>query len=449
MTGLRAILAIAAPAVLLVVAFGLTTRPERIPPTLITLLPQLPYVTLAVAAALGLIFHRGRVVFAAIALGVAYAAFGKFAAGGGTDLSARAVFAALCVVAPAVIALLAWVEERGTANVHALPRLALIAAACALPVWIMATERTEMLAWVYAPLADVALPNATPIPQLGLAAFSVSFVAVVAAAAIRRSVVIMGLAWSLVSLAFALHASAEPFAFPSAIAAAGAVLALAVLVDTYQMAFRDELTGLPGRRALNETLKAIGRRYTIAMIDVDRFKDVNDAHGHQVGDEVLRMVASRLARVGGGGRVFRYGGEEFTVVFSGKDPSDARPHLEALRVAIEGYRLAIRAPNRSARQAAGQHRRGGTLSAKTVSVTVSIGVAAHESRNESPEAVIAAADEALYRAKQEGRNRVRAIRSRREESAMGVHRDKAALSRWVQAPPGNRFSPKQTEQLGG
>jgi diguanylate cyclase (GGDEF)-like protein len=140
---------------------------------------------------------------------------------------------------------------------------------------------------------------------------------------------------------------------------------------------RDELTGLP-TAALNDTLKATGRRYTIAMIDVDRFKDVNDAHGHQVGDEVLRMVASRLARVGGGGRVFRYGGEEFTVVFSGKDPSDALPHLEALRVAIEGYRLAIRAPNRFARQAAGQRRRGGTLSAKTVSVTVSIGVAAHE-----------------------------------------------------------------------
>ena len=364
MIGPRAILAIAAPAMLLVVAFGLTTRPERAPPVLILLLPQMPYVALAVAAALGLIFHRGRVVFTAIALAIAYAAFGKFAAGGATDLSARAVFAALCVLAPAVIALVAWMEERGTANVHALPRLALIATACALAAWIVATERTETLEWVYAPLADVALPIGTPIPQVGLAALSVSFAAVLAAAAMRHSVVIVGLAWSLVALALALHASAEVLAFPSAITAAGAVLALVVLVDTYQMAFRDELTGLPGRRALNDTLKATGRRYTIAMIDVDRFKDVNDAHGHQVSDEVLRMVASRLARVGGGGRVFRYGGEEFTVVFSGKDASDAVPHLQALRADIEGYRLAIRGPDRPAKPAAGRRRRVGEPSVK-------------------------------------------------------------------------------------
>jgi diguanylate cyclase (GGDEF)-like protein len=406
MTGLRWIFAIAAPAVLLVVAFELATRPERAPPTLITLLPQMPYVALTVAAALGLIFHRGRVVFTAIALGVAYAAFRRFAPGGGTDLPARAVFAMLCVLAPAVIAGLAWMEERGTANLHGLPRLALIAAACALPAWIVATERTEMLDWVYAPLADTPQPIVTPIPQLGLAAFTLSFVAVVVAAAIRRSVVIVSLGWSLVALAFALHASAEPFAFPAAIIAAGTALALAVLVDTYQMAFRDELTGLPGRRALDETLKAIGRRYSIAMIDVDHFKHFNDAHGHQVGDEVLRMVASRLARVGGGGRVFRYGGEEFAAVFSGKGASDAVPHLEALRADIEGYRLAIRAPGRPAKRSAGRRRRRGAPSEKTVSVTVSIGVAARESRNDSPEAVLAAADDALYRAKQDGRNRV-------------------------------------------
>ena len=101
------------------------------------------------------------------------------------------------------------------------------------------------------------------------------------------------------------------------------------------------------------------------------------------------------------------------------------------RSVTRSYRLAIRVPDRPAKPAAGRRRRAGEPSAKTLSVTVSIGVAARESRNDSREAVIAAADEALYRAKQHGRNRVRAIQSRREGSAMGVRRDKAALFRWV------------------
>jgi GGDEF domain-containing protein len=119
------------------------------------------------------------------------------------------------------------------------------------------------------------------------------------------------------------------------------------------------------------------------------------------------------------------------VLFSGKDLSEALPHLAALRVDIQRYQVAMRAPDRPARPAAGKRRRGSAPNAKTVSVTVSIGVAARVAPNDSPEAVIAAADEALYRAKQEGRNALRAIRSRREWSAIGVRRDKAALFRWV------------------
>ena len=62
--------------------------------------------------------------------------------------------------------------------------------------------------------------------------------------------------------------------------------------EAYQMAFRDELTGLPGRRALNERMQRLGRNYVLAMSDVDHFKRFNDTHGHDVGDQVLRLVAT-------------------------------------------------------------------------------------------------------------------------------------------------------------
>ena len=83
------------------------------------------------------------------------------------------------------------------------------------------------------------------------------------------------------------------------------------------MAYDDELTGLPARRALNEALTRLRGVYTVAMVDIDHFKRFNDEHGHDVGDQLLRMVGARVGEVRGGGRAFRYGGEEFAVLFPG------------------------------------------------------------------------------------------------------------------------------------
>ena len=82
--------------------------------------------------------------------------------------------------------------------------------------------------------------------------------------------------------------------------AASLSLVWGLLRSSHSMAYRDELTGLPGRRALNERLKMLGKSYSIAMIDVDRFKRFNDTYGHEVGDEVLKLVASRGSRYQGG-----------------------------------------------------------------------------------------------------------------------------------------------------
>jgi GGDEF domain-containing protein len=91
---------------------------------------------------------------------------------------------------------------------------------------------------------------------------------------------------------------------------------LVVVIDAYFLAYRDELTALPSRRALNQLSLSLSRKYTLAMLDIDHFKKFNDTYGHDIGDQVLKLVASKLAKVKNGGKVFRYGGEEFTVVFS-------------------------------------------------------------------------------------------------------------------------------------
>ena len=102
-------------------------------------------------------------------------------------------------------------------------------------------------------------------------------------------------------------------------------LFVAFIQITYDLAYVDTLTELPGRRALLEKLGTLSGTYTIAMLDVDHFKKFNDAYGHDVGDQVLKLVASQIRQVKGRGSTYRYGGEEFTLVFPRKNTAQVAP----------------------------------------------------------------------------------------------------------------------------
>ncbi len=171
---------------------------------------------------------------------------------------------------------------------------------------------------------------------------------------------------------------------------------------------------------LEEHLLGMGSAFTIAMVDIDHFKKVNDTHGHDVGDQVLRMIGARLAEVEGSGRAYRYGGEEFSILFQDKSAEETLSHLEKLCSVIENYALVARAQDRRKSERDHEDRRASTagssdgtsgavgddVDAEPLSVTVSIGVAERNRRLHTPAAVLRAADQALYRAKQTGRNKV-------------------------------------------
>jgi len=177
---------------------------------------------------------------------------------------------------------------------------------------------------------------------------------------------------------------------------------LVVVIDSYFLAYRDELTKIPSRRALNQYALSLGGKYSVAMLDIDHFKKFNDNYGHDIGDQVLKLVAAKMAQVKGGGRVFRYGGEEFIVIFPRKDANESSLTLEKLRQAIADYKIVIRHPIRKNKKA----RKGNSAEDfKTVNVTISIGVATRENKL-SFEQTVKSADEALYRAKKNGRNNV-------------------------------------------
>ena len=179
---------------------------------------------------------------------------------------------------------------------------------------------------------------------------------------------------------------------------------LVVIVDSYFLAYRDDLTGLPSRRALNQLALSLGRKYSVAMLDIDHFKKFNDTYGHDIGDQVLKLVAAKIGQVKGGGKPFRYGGEEFTVVFPRKETEQVLDALEDVRESIADYAVTIRSPMRSSSNKK-DRKASVRMGTKQVRVTISIGVANRENKQEFSQ-VLKEADQALYRAKSNGRNNV-------------------------------------------
>jgi diguanylate cyclase (GGDEF)-like protein len=403
---LRTLTPFAVASALLAVAFAFVFYSAALPASLAGLKVYGPYIVFALGATLATGFSRGRAVFALLVLVIAYAAQQSWLQQQLDAFPARAVYAGLTLFVPAVLALLAVLPERGTFNRHGAVRLSVIVALAAFTAWVVAAGQSEIADWAYRRFLEPAPFSAGRIPQLGIVVIAVSVLAAMGAALITRSAVAAALAGAIIAFAIAAHVPAASVTFSIFTMAAELMISIAVLQDTFRMAFRDELTGIPSRRALNEQLAALGSRYTIAMVDVDHFKKFNDTFGHDIGDQVLKMVAARIARVGGGGKAFRYGGEEFTVLFPGKDAEDSIPHLETLREEIESYGMALRGTDRPARTKGTKRQRGGWRGKNAVSVTVSIGVAERNERSGTPRAVIQAADRALYRAKEKGRNRL-------------------------------------------
>jgi diguanylate cyclase (GGDEF)-like protein len=361
---------------------------------------------LSTGALISLAFGRGRALFALLTLAAAYAGYRLFLQHGSPAALAYAVYAAMWLFVPVNLALLSLMRERGVANRHGAMRTAVLGVEIACAAWLALPGNAATVEWLYSPILGESKMGSTPIAHLGMIVMALCFAVCGAAWLKSRSAIDLGLLCGAVAFGLAAHNVTARGGFDIHLGAAALIVAIAVLQDTFRMAFLDQVTGLPSRRALEERLASLGREYAVAMIDVDRFKGLNDKYGHAIGDQVLRMIASKLARIGGGGSAYRYGGEEFTVLFPGRSVEEAIPHLEALREDIAAHRLALRSPERPSHSIPGKRRRGTGGDEDTVSVTISIGVAQPEDRLASAEDVIRAADQALYRAKNKGRNRL-------------------------------------------
>ncbi len=372
-------------------------------------------------------FHSSRIFFALLVLFLVRQAFEAFP---GSIIAGRVSSAGLeiaVILLPLNFIFISFMQECGFSFSNLAPVF--------LFIFAQAVVVTVLCIGVSLPAAHTHahhLPVTIALPPSVLLVFCAAAILLVVRAFLTRKPVESALFWSLAALVLSLRYVEITRISSLYSACAACILAASIVENSYLLAYHDELTGLPSRRAFNDALRHLTHPYSIAAVDIDHFKRFNDTYGHDIGDQVLRLVATNLARVTGGGRAFRCGGEEFTILFPGKMTSEVADHLEQLRSKIEcaefrmrgaDRRHTPRGPDRRNQRIRGRVSKGHKIRqlshdtpVASLSVTVSIGAADSAQESTNPEAVLGAADKALYRAKSNGRNRLEVSPSSRQRS---------------------------------
>jgi diguanylate cyclase (GGDEF)-like protein len=365
---------------------------------------KLPYILCAFACVIAHIYNRSRLLIIAIIVGGSYWLIQNHLQYSLDEPATYFRYTLLCILVPANLLLMMLMPEKGLWNKVSISLL-VIPLAIGLSIHF------------YQPSEQLLLGLNQLLPLRPADGYTMSIGAsVVFAAFVVSGLVVLWLKngeteaaaiASILAVFITLAFFSKPLISTTLFSTAGLILIISLLMRSRELAFIDELSGLPGRRAFNEKLNNLGHTYSIAMIDIDHFKKFNDKYGHSVGDDVLKMVAALIGKNKGNGTAYRYGGEEFSIVYNGRNIEQCHQQLDILRQLIAEYLLVIR-DDKVRKKTAHQQtpKRGASRTTAGVNVTISIGISERSDKYDTPEEVLQAADKALYKAKQAGRNRV-------------------------------------------
>lgn len=365
---------------------------EVMPISLFLAIPTISYITLIFGMTITFFFNRSRGFFILFILFLSQLGMGAFTPVSIDKMVAlQSAYSMISVVLPINLVFFGSILERGILSSWGQKYFIAILLQVAFIMGLTLPGDRDLISGINGKFLGLSFMPQTSIPDIAQITFILSGVLLImkrrrADAHFRTAS--LGV---LVALVFAHHFHNDPIAVPMFYGAAELIIILAVIQDYYFKAYMDELTGLPSRRSLNEDMMKLDGAYVIAMLDVDFFKKFNDTYGHDAGDDVLRLIAGVMKEFKGG-KAFRYGGEEFTILFPGKSLAVAISSLEELRMNISKCRFALRDGSKNKK------------GSKMLNVTVSIGVAESNRKAINPDEVIKAADTALYRAKEKGRN---------------------------------------------
>lgn len=374
---------IAIPFFLYVIFALLAYLSPKLPEFFFIMIPYLFYALSVIILWISWHFNRNRFIFVVFPLVLIYIGFDFLSPKMATQL-----FHYSCILFPIHLLIFLVLKERGLFSIWGILKIVLVLSEIAVVVILLFYPsesikdllNLKIFAYSFYPLKDLSI----------VISLIVLFV-MIALTFFNRYLIYNG-TFLIILIAYisGLYFLKTPHFVDMTFLTIDMIILILLIRETYRLAFFDELTAMPGRRALVEDMAKLGRKYSLAMIDIDFFKKFNDTYGHDTGDEVLKMVASKLLNVSGGGKAYRYGGEEFTILFPSKEARECFGHVDILRQNIETAPFVVR--NRK--------------KAKTIYVNISAGLVQNGPKDKDPFDVMKRADKALYKAKDSGRNKV-------------------------------------------
>lgn len=309
---------------------------------------------------------------------------------------------------PLNFVIFSFTKERGIFSRHGQKQLAIVLGQILIVAILLYYPVNAISTFFNMQYLSILNHRSTYVPQLSIISFEFSLLVLASMIIHQPSIRQGGFFASLIFIFLSFLNFDKPDVFTLFYALAGTVLIGSIIINSYSLAYHDELTGLSSRRALKQYLMTLDSNYSLAMVDVDKFKNVNDTYGHDVGDQVLRQLASYLQNAPGGAKAYRYGGEEFTLVYNGKTAKEAAEYANQLRKQIEQDSFNIRnkneRPQRNKKNKKTVPSKKKKNSSKKLNYTVSIGIAEHQAHHKTPFDTLKISDKALYTAKQKGRN---------------------------------------------
>jgi diguanylate cyclase (GGDEF)-like protein len=345
-------------------------------------------------------FNRSRILLALLSLLMSYAFLETFT-GKGRAVDVTTASMVVGGILSINFLVIAFMPERGVLSSVGRLAVLLMSAEIALVLLLIAVPALSSYVGQIRYYGALKAMSWTPLSIVTLSMAGATSLVLLIRTLLSRSAIDGGLLVAMLAALAGLHFIGVSKAEALYFATAALIMQATIIQDSHARVYFDELTNLPGRRALDEQMMRLGRRYVIAMIDIDHFKSFNDRFGHDVGDQALRFVASQLARARGRAKIFRYGGEEFTLLFPGKTMDEALPFIEQIRERVENTPFVIRGISRPKQKPKIQTEK----SKKTRELlTISVGAAERSANQRTPQEVLKVADKKLYKAKSGGRN---------------------------------------------